>query len=234
MGPAVGRVTPCSYSTPVDARHRRLPREDGHGQERSLSGQVEATVQPRDPWIDDRNSCTTGFLSAFPPGRLLPSPPARRDATYTLVGKRRIGNGWKLAGSSSRRSEPRTTRVRSCSCARVTVVLDKPTRDGDTAAPPADECAGQARPWRVMADSYRRRRTIENAFAEMEKGAQRRDQLRWGYPEQRRQLLYGLGGVECPVHGQGWRLRSCTVRRRSRSSPASHSADEIQMSTRDE
>ena len=35
--------------------------------------------------------------------------------------------------------------------------------------PPADQCAGQARPWRVVADLYRRRWTIETAFAEMEK-----------------------------------------------------------------
>ena len=39
-----------------------FPCEDGHAQERSLLGQVEATVQPKDLWIDDRNFCTTGFL----------------------------------------------------------------------------------------------------------------------------------------------------------------------------
>ena len=39
-----------------------FPCEDGHAQERSLLGQVAATVQPKDLWIDDRNFCTTGFL----------------------------------------------------------------------------------------------------------------------------------------------------------------------------
>ena len=63
-----------------------FPCEDGHAQERSLLGQVEATVQPKDLWIDDRNFCTTGFLFGI----------ARREGfflvrqhaatlTYTLV-----------------------------------------------------------------------------------------------------------------------------------------------------
>ena len=46
-----------------------FPCEDGHAQERSLLGQVEATVQPKDLWIDDRNFCTTGFLFGMPAGR---------------------------------------------------------------------------------------------------------------------------------------------------------------------
>ena len=67
-----------------------FPCEDGHAQERSLLGQVEATVQPKDLWIDDRNFCTTGFL--FGIARRAGFFLVRQHAatlTYTLVGKRK-------------------------------------------------------------------------------------------------------------------------------------------------
>ena len=65
-----------------------FPCEDGHVEERSLLGQVEATVQPKDLWIDDRNFCIHGLLVRdCPPGRLLPCPPARRDADVHPSGK---------------------------------------------------------------------------------------------------------------------------------------------------
>src|ERR1700722_6319585 len=51
-----------------------FPCEDGHARERSLLGQVEATVQPNDLWIEDRNFCTTGFLFGI----------ARRDGSFLV------------------------------------------------------------------------------------------------------------------------------------------------------
>ena len=61
-GAHLGRARP-QLMLVVDA----FPCEDGHGA--SLLGQVEATVQPKDLWIDDRNFCTTGFLFGLPAGK---------------------------------------------------------------------------------------------------------------------------------------------------------------------
>jgi IS4 transposase len=147
-----------------------FPCEDGHAQERSLLGQVVATVRPKDLWIEDRNFCTTGFLFGI----------ARRDGfflvrqhaatlRYTLVGKRkdrgRVETGHVFEQTLRAADESGEVLF----LRRVTVVLDKPTRDGDaeihllTNLPVRDARA------KVIADLYRRRWTIETAFAEIEK-----------------------------------------------------------------
>ena len=64
---------------------------------------------------------------------------------------------------------------------RVTVVLDKPTRDGDTELHLLTNCRSST-PVAVVADLYRRRWTIETAFAEMEK-VLNGEITRLGYPK---------------------------------------------------
>lgn len=44
---------------PIDV----FPCEDGHAQERSLLGDVSATVEVNDVWVADRNFCTCGFIT---------------------------------------------------------------------------------------------------------------------------------------------------------------------------
>ena len=136
---------------------------------RSLLGQVEATVQPKDLWIDDRNFCTTGFLFGI----------ARREGfflvrqhaatlTYTLVGKRKDRGRVETGRDFEQTLRATNDAGEVLFLRRVTVVLDKPTRDGDTefhllTNVPVEHAV------RVVADLYRRRWTIETAFAEMEK-----------------------------------------------------------------
>jgi hypothetical protein len=145
-----------------------FPCEDGHAQERSLFPQVLETVQPGEVWIGDRNFCTTDFLFGI----------ARRKGffvirqhgstlTYELQGERRkIGRGptgmlYEQAMRLSNR-DGESLRVR-----RVTVKLNKPTRDGEaeihilTNLPPQDADA------RMVAELYLRRWTVENAFQEL-------------------------------------------------------------------
>src|SRR4051812_32367015 len=52
---------------------------------------------------------------------------------------------------------------------RVTVILDKPTRDGDTEIHLVTNSPVEAANARTIAEMYRRRWTIETAFQEMEK-----------------------------------------------------------------
>ena len=147
-----------------------FPCEDGHAQERSLLGQVEATVRPKDLWIEDRNFCTTGFLFGI----------ARRDGFF-LVRQHAATLHYTLVGKRKDRGRVETGRVfeqtlRATNDAgevlflrRVTVVLDKPTRDGDTEIHLLTNLPVKDARAKVIAELYRRRWTIETAFAEIER-----------------------------------------------------------------
>jgi hypothetical protein len=144
--------------------------EDGHAQERSLLCQVLETVSANDIWIDDRNFCTTGFLFGI----------ARRTAFFVVrqhastlhwefAGKRRacgrIETG-KVFEQKVRLSDPDTAEV--FFARRVTVVLDKPTRDGDAEIHILSNLPAKDAKAKTIADLYRKRWTIETAFQELE------------------------------------------------------------------
>src|SRR4051794_40277828 len=146
-----------------------IPCEDGHAQERSLLDQVLEIVRPGDLWIEDRNFCTTNFLFGI----------AGRAASF-VVRQHASTLHWEFAGKRRACGRIATGKVfeqtiRATNDAgevlilrRITVVLDKPTRDGDaeihllTNVPAKDARA------KVIAELYRRRWTIETAFAELE------------------------------------------------------------------
>ena len=144
--------------------------EDGHAQERSLLGPVLDLVRAKDVWIDDRNFCTTGFLFGI----------ARRGAFFVVrqhastlhwefTGKKRacgrIETG-KVFEQTVRLSDPQTGEV--CFARRVTMILDKPTRDGDAEIHILTNLPRKDAKARTVADLYRKRWTIETAFQELE------------------------------------------------------------------
>ena len=138
--------------------------EDGHAQERSLLDRVLDRVQVKDLWMADRNFCTTGFLFGL----------ARRRARFIIrqhsstlqwqrEGKRRrigrIAEGvvyeqmlWLEDGSGT------VLPVR-----RVSLVLDVPTRDGETEIHVLTNLPARVGAKRV-AQLYRQRWTIEHLF----------------------------------------------------------------------
>src|SRR3954447_22889431 len=143
--------------------------EDGHAQERSLLDHVLAIVHAGDLWIEDRNFCTTNFLFGI----------AGRRASF-VVRQHASTLHWEFAGKRRACGRIDTGKVfeqtiRATNDAgeililrRITVALDKPTRDGDneihilTNMPRKDAHA------RAIADLYRQRWTIETAFQELE------------------------------------------------------------------
>ena len=144
--------------------------EDGHAQERSLLGQILEIVRAKDVWIDDRNFCTTGFLFGI----------ARREACFVVrqhaatlhwefTGKKRacgrIETG-KVFEQTVRLTNPDTGEV--LFARRITVVLDKPTRDGDGEIHILTNLPKKAARAKTVADLYRKRWTIETAFQELE------------------------------------------------------------------
>jgi IS4 transposase len=142
--------------------------EDGHAQERSLLGRVLPLVEARDVWIDDRNFCTTDFLFGI----------AGRGASF-ITRQHASTLRWEFAGKRRSRGRIQTGAVFEQTIKatdgageililrRITVELDKPTRDGDreihllTNLPPGGATAKR------VAELYRLRWTIETAFAEL-------------------------------------------------------------------
>jgi IS4 transposase len=138
--------------------------EDGHSQERSLLGRVLDRVQANDLWLADRNFCTTGFLFGL----------ASRKAAFII---RQHGSTLQWQQESERRrvgrisegvvyeqtlwlengTEPRL-RVR-----RVTLMLDEPTRDGETEIHVLTNLPAKVASKRV-ARLYRERWRIEHLF----------------------------------------------------------------------
>src|SRR4051812_39272113 len=146
-----------------------IPCEDGHAQERSLLDQVEVTVRPGDLWIADRNFCTTGFVFGVHRrgGRFV----IRQHAStlhYTLVGKRKARGRIDTGAVFEQTLRATNDADEVVFLRRVTVVLDKPTRDGDTEIHLLTNVPVQDARAKAVAGLYRRRWTIETAFQEME------------------------------------------------------------------
>jgi IS4 transposase len=143
--------------------------EDGHAQERSLLDQVLQTVATKDLWIADRNFCTTNFLFgiAHRGGFFI----IRQHAStlhYTLVGKRKARGRIETGAVFEQTLRATNDAGEVLILRRLTVVLDEPTRDGDTELHLLTNLPVRDARAQVVANLYRRRWTIETAFQEME------------------------------------------------------------------
>jgi IS4 transposase len=146
-----------------------IPCEDGHAQERALLDQVLQVVHPRELWIEDRNFCTTDFLFGIA-GRAAFFIVRQHASTlhWEFMGKRRAC-GRIDTGKVFRQTIRATNDAGEILILRrITVVLDQPTRDGDTEIHLLTNVPAQDAHARVIADLYRKRWTIETAFAELE------------------------------------------------------------------
>ena len=142
--------------------------EDGHAQERSLLDPILRQVVARDVWIADRNFCTTGFLFGI----------ARRGGFFLIR---------QHASTLRWRRQSRRRRVGRCETGvlyeqtlwlenedheslpvrRVTLVLDRPTRDGEAEIHLVTNLPPQAATTRRAAELYRERWTIEGLFQDL-------------------------------------------------------------------
>jgi IS4 transposase len=146
-----------------------IPCEDGHAQERSLLDRLLALVRPRDLWIEDRNFCTTGFVFGV----------ARRQAFFVV--RQHAGNlPWQFVGKRRSCGRIETGKVFEQTIRvshddgevlflrRITVALDRPTRDGGTEIHILTNLPAKDARAKAIAELYRKRWTIETAFAELE------------------------------------------------------------------
>jgi IS4 transposase len=143
--------------------------EDGHAQERSLLDQVVATVAAKDLWIADRNFCTTDFLFGIA-GRGGSFVIRQHASTlcWTFVGKRRSCGRIDTGKVFEQTVRATNGAGEILFLRRVTVILDQPTRDGETELHILTNVPAKDAKARTIADLYRKRWTIETAFQELE------------------------------------------------------------------
>ena len=146
-----------------------IPCEDGHAQERSLFDQVLETVAEKDLWIADRNFCTTDFLFGIAGrGGFFVIRQHASTLHSTLVGKRKARGRIETGAVFEQTLRATNDAGEVLFLRRVSVVLDKPTRDGDTEIQVLTNLPVRDARARVIANLYRRRWTIETAFQELE------------------------------------------------------------------
>ncbi|HEV3260678.1 MAG TPA: transposase [Gemmataceae bacterium] len=143
--------------------------EDGHAQERSLLDEVVARLRERDLWLADRNFCVRAFLLALVAGQAFFIIRQHEKLAWEPAGKV-YGRG-RIDGARVReqRVAIRQDDGRRVFLRRVVLELDKPTRDGDTQLALLTNLPAEAADACKVGRLYRKRWTIEEAFAELEK-----------------------------------------------------------------
>jgi hypothetical protein len=142
--------------------------EDGHAQERSVLPQVLPTVAEGDLWIADRNFCTTGFLFGIAARAAFLIRQHGQALRYELLGApRKIGRcptgmlyeqKMRLWDADGKPLEVR----------RISIELQKPTRDGDTQIHLLTNLPAKVSNARSVANLYLQRWTVEKAFHELD------------------------------------------------------------------
>jgi hypothetical protein len=135
---------------------------DGHAQERSLLDEVLASVRADDLWIADRNFCTQKFLLDIAAAQSFFVIRQHGQLHGELLGKRRCRGSTQTGKLYEQRLRlklgERTLEVR-----RVTLLLDQPTRDGETEIHVLTNLPKEIDAAKV-ADLYQKRWTIEGRF----------------------------------------------------------------------
>ncbi len=157
--------------------------EDGHTQERALLDQILAMIGAKDLWIADRNFCTTNFL--FGVAGRGGSFVIRQHAStlrWEFVGKRRACGRIETGKVFEQTIRATNDAGEVLILRRVTVLLDQPTRDGETELHLVTNVPAKDARAKVIAELYRRRWTIETAFQELE-ATLRSEMNTLGYPK---------------------------------------------------
>jgi hypothetical protein len=139
---------------------------DGHAQERSLFDEVLSSIRANDLWIADRNFCTLKVLFGIASGQAAFVIRQHGTLVGRLIGKRRP-RGQVATGKLYEEKLELEWNDQKRVVRRVTLVLDKPTRDGETEIHVLtnlpERIAGAAK----VAELYRQRWTIEGRFYEV-------------------------------------------------------------------
>ena len=144
-----------------------VPCEDGHAQERSLLTHLLPSIHARDLLIDDRNFCTLPFLfQVMKRGAYFITRQHARMPWKSLGKPRCLGRcaTGRVYEEPVELRDPETGKMRRVR--RITVKLDKATRDGDQEIHVLTNLPKRVRGVKI-AELYRRRWTLEQAFNEL-------------------------------------------------------------------
>jgi hypothetical protein len=140
--------------------------EDGHAQERSLLEAVYPLVRKGEVWVADRNFCTLGLLWGI----------LNRGGYFVirqhgglageLLGQRKAKGRCETGAVYEQRLRLKNEAEEELIVRRVTVVLDQPTREGDTEIHVLTNLPVKKVLAVRVAEVYRKRWTIEGLFFE--------------------------------------------------------------------
>lgn len=160
-----GRVL-AVYEQELDLVTEVFLTPDGHASERTLLDDVLHSVRAQDLWIADRNFCTLKFLFGLAAAEAKFIIRQHGSLVGCLLGQRRwrgrTATGTVYEQDLELRWEGRKRRVR-----RITLVLDEPTRDGDTEIHVVSNLLKKEASAACVAELYRKRWTIEGRFYEV-------------------------------------------------------------------
>jgi len=141
-----------------------VPCEDGHAQERSLLPELLRFIREQMVIVADRNFCTTKFL--FGLAALSAYFIIRQHAstlTWQPTGRRRC-IGRSETGTVYEQPVELTSGDQTLHVRRITILLDRPTEDGDTEIHLLTNLTARQASAKKVAVVYRGRWTIESAF----------------------------------------------------------------------
>jgi DDE family transposase len=145
-----------------------FPCEDGHAQERSIFPQVLPTVEANDLWIADRNFCTIGFLFGMVHAGASFLIRQHENLPYELLGERRKIGRCPTGMVYEQKMRLTDRWGNSIDVRRVTIELNKPTKDGETEIHLVTNLPTKVANARSVADLYLHRWTVEKAFHELD------------------------------------------------------------------
>ena len=166
-----------------------IPCEDGHAQERSLTKAILALVVADDVWIADRNFCTTALLTGMADAHAFFVIRQHGNLTVTSRGTVRSCGRTDTGHVYEQLVTIKDARGASMKLRRVTVVLDKPTRDGDAEMAILTNLPKSAAKPVIVAELYRERWTLETMFQSLTQMLEG-ELAPLGYP---RAALFGFG-----------------------------------------
>jgi hypothetical protein len=140
--------------------------EDGHAQERSLLDQVLDKIRERDLWLADRNFCVKHFLLAIAKRLGFFIIREHEQLNYSPVGKLRRRGRVETGQVLEQKICLEDEEGKQYFMRRVVLVLDEPTRDGDREMALITNLPDEVLA-RTVADTYRKRWTIETGFADL-------------------------------------------------------------------
>jgi hypothetical protein len=141
--------------------------EDGQAQERSLMDGVLPLIQRRDLWIADRNLATLKFIFGLDDRCACFVLRQHGQLHGQLAGKRKAKGRCDTGFVFEQRIHVYRADGTMLVLRRITVELDKPTRDGDTEIHLLTNLPRQEAPARKVAELYWKRWTIEGLFLEV-------------------------------------------------------------------